>query len=88
MADPGLTFTLVDPESFDSIPTPALPGARCQTCDYWERLDGSREASESVGAADIKLSRLMARRSPCRRTFSWSTTGRRTCWHWRRSSAG
>jgi hypothetical protein len=60
MADSGLSFTLVDPESFDSIPAPALPGARCQTCDYWERLDGHREASESEGEADLKLSRLMA----------------------------
>jgi hypothetical protein len=60
MAVPGLTFTLVDPESFDSIPTPALPGARCQTCDYWERLDGHREASDSEPEADLKLSRLMA----------------------------
>jgi hypothetical protein len=60
MAVPGLTFTLVDPESFDSIPTPALPGARCQTCVYWERLDGHREASDSEPEADLKLSRLMA----------------------------
>ena len=49
MAASGLSFTLVDAESFDSIPAPALPGARCQTCDYWERLDGHREASESEG---------------------------------------
>ena len=77
MADPGLTFTLVDPESFDSIPTPALPGARCQTCDYWERLDGSREASESVGAADIKLSRLMAgaRLAGSYGMLAWSVDG-------------
>jgi len=60
MADSGLSFSLVDPGSFDSIPAPALPGARCQTCDYWERLDGHREASESEGEADLKLSRLMA----------------------------
>lgn len=60
MAASSLSFTLVDPESFDSIPAPALPGARCQTCDYWERLDGHREATESEGDADLKLSRLMA----------------------------
>ena len=60
MVESSLSFTLVDPESFDSIPAPALPGARCQTCDYWERLDGHREASESEGEADLKLSRLMA----------------------------
>jgi hypothetical protein len=60
MADAGLQFTLVDPDSFASIPAPALPGARCQTCDYWERLDGRREASDSEAAAELKLSRLMA----------------------------
>jgi hypothetical protein len=60
MAESGLTFTLVDAESFASIPAPAHPGARCQTCDYWERLDGHREASESEAAAELKLSRLMA----------------------------
>jgi hypothetical protein len=60
MADSGLAFTLVDAESFASIPAPAQPGSCCQTCDYWERLDGHREASESEAAADLKLSRLMA----------------------------
>src|SRR5712691_4534101 len=60
MAEAGLTFTLVDAESFASIPAPALQGARCQTCDYWERLDGHREASESEAAAELKLSRLLA----------------------------
>ncbi|MDP9467429.1 MAG: hypothetical protein M3P32_01635 [Chloroflexota bacterium] len=60
MGDPGLAFTLVDADSFASIPAPAEPGARCQTCDYWERLDGHREASSSEAAADLKLSRLLA----------------------------
>lgn len=60
MADAGLSFTLVDPESFADIPAPAAPGTRCQTCDYWERLDGHREASTSAAAADLKLSRLLA----------------------------
>jgi hypothetical protein len=60
MGDPGLAFTLVDAESFASIPAPAQPGARCQTCDYWERLDGRRDAAESEAAADLKLSRLLA----------------------------
>jgi hypothetical protein len=60
MAVAGLEFTLVDAESFASIPAPAEPGARCQTCDYWERLDGHREASDSEVAADLKLNRLMA----------------------------
>jgi hypothetical protein len=60
MAESGLSFTLVDADSFDAIPAPAQPGARCQTCDYWERLDGHREASESQAAAELKLSRLLA----------------------------
>ncbi|MEX0710359.1 MAG: hypothetical protein WD116_04045 [Chloroflexota bacterium] len=60
MAVAGLAFTLIDAESFDSIPAPAEPGARCQTCDYWERLDGHREALDSEAAADLKLNRLMA----------------------------
>ena len=60
MAAVGLSFTLVDAESFSSIPAPAQPGARCQTCDYWERLDGHREESSSEAAADLKLSRLLA----------------------------
>jgi hypothetical protein len=55
-----LSFTIVDPESFEAIPAPAAAGARCQTCDYWERLDGHREAVESAAARDAKLSRLMA----------------------------
>jgi len=55
-----LSFTVVDEASFDDIPAPAAPGARCQTCDYWERRDGHREASESSAAHDLKLSRLMA----------------------------
>jgi hypothetical protein len=60
MAASSLSFTLVEADSFASIPAPAQPGARCQTCDYWERLDGRREASESEAAADLKLSRLLA----------------------------
>ncbi len=61
MAGPdALTFELVDPESFDAIPAPAQAGARCQTCDYWERLDGRREASESGAARELKRSRLLA----------------------------
>jgi len=58
MAD--LEFTLVDESSFDAIPAPARPGARCQTCDYWERIDGTRDASDSSAARELKLSRLMA----------------------------
>ena len=60
MADSGLSFSLVDADSFESIPAPAEVGAHCQTCDYWERLDGHREASNPAGAADLKLSRLLA----------------------------
>ena len=41
---PELELVLLDEASFDDIPDPAQPGARCQTCDYWERLDGGREA--------------------------------------------
>ena len=60
MAVSGLSFTLIDEESFADIPAPAEAGARCQTCDYWERLDGHREASTSEAAANLKRSRLLA----------------------------
>ena len=56
----ALSFTVVDETSFEEIPTPAAPGARCLTCDYWERIDGHREATESSAARELKLSRLMA----------------------------
>jgi hypothetical protein len=60
-----LTFALVDEDSFDDIPDPAQPGARCQTCDYWERLDGGREAPEpdapdAAARASLKRGRLLA----------------------------
>ena len=58
MAD--LLFSVVDPDAFAEIPAPARPGARCQTCDYWERVDGSREAEDSETARAVKLSRLLA----------------------------
>ncbi|HEX6139780.1 MAG TPA: hypothetical protein VF013_04855, partial [Candidatus Limnocylindria bacterium] len=57
---PDLIFSLVDDASFADIPAPARPGARCQACDYWERLDGSREAEDSDAARTLKLSRLLA----------------------------
>ena len=60
MAAAGLFFSLVDADSFASIPAPAEAGARCQTCDYWERLAGNRQVSDSEAAAELKLSRLMA----------------------------
>jgi hypothetical protein len=64
---PELTFELVDEASSEAIPAPAQPGARCQTCDYWERIDGGRAAPEAdapdVDArARLKLRRLLAGR--------------------------
>jgi hypothetical protein len=67
MPTPEIAFTLVDETSFDDIPAPAQPGARCQTCDYWERIDGGRKAPDAE-AADVsarerlKRSRLLAAR--------------------------
>jgi hypothetical protein len=55
-----LLFSVVDPDSFADIPAPAQPGARCQTCDYWERVDGHRSAEDSDAARSLKLSRLMS----------------------------
>jgi hypothetical protein len=60
-----LAFELLTETTFDQIPDPAAPGARCQTCDYWERVDGDRAAPEK-GAPDaqaraaLKRSRLLA----------------------------
>ena len=66
MAD--LRFRLVDEESFEEIPDPARPGARCQTCDYWERIDGGRAAPETdapdaAQRASLKRQRLLAGRA-------------------------
>jgi len=62
-----LQFALLDEESFEDIPAPAQPGARCQTCDYWERLDGGREAPTEGGhptaRANLKRNRLLAARA-------------------------
>jgi len=55
-----LLFTLVDSESFGDIPAPAAPGMRCQTCDYWERLEGGRETKERESARTQKLNALIA----------------------------
>ena len=55
-----LLFSVVDPDSFADSPAPAHPGARCQTCDYWERLDGHREREDAEAARSLKLSRLMS----------------------------
>jgi hypothetical protein len=61
---PDLEFVLVDEATFDDIPAPARPGARCQTCDYWERVDGTREApaADATARASLKRSRLLASR--------------------------
>ncbi len=64
---PELELVLLDEASFDDIPDPAQPGARCQTCDYWERLDGGREApaadaTDATPAPNLKRQRLMGAR--------------------------
>jgi ribosomal protein S18 acetylase RimI-like enzyme len=56
----GLTFTLVDGAAIDELPAPARPGARCQTCDYWERLEGSREGDDTAPRRAAKRAALMA----------------------------
>ncbi|MEO5986185.1 MAG: hypothetical protein ABIW50_02485 [Candidatus Limnocylindria bacterium] len=62
---PDLTFEPLDEARFDEIPEPARTGSRCQTCDYWERLDGGRaaraERAQDGGArAALKRRRLLA----------------------------
>jgi len=64
---PELEAILVDETTFDQIPDPAQPGARCQTCDYWERIDGGRKAPDagdpgSDARRALKRSRLLAAR--------------------------
>jgi hypothetical protein len=56
----GLTFRLVDESAIEDIPAPARPGARCQTCDYWERLEGSREGDDTAARREAKKVALMA----------------------------
>jgi hypothetical protein len=63
-----LEFHLLDDATFDEIPAPARPGTRCQTCDYWERIDGGREAptadaSDGPARAALKRSRLLGDRA-------------------------
>jgi hypothetical protein len=65
---PELELRLLDERSFDEIPEPVQAGARCQTCDYWERLDGGREApvegaSDAGTRASLKRSRLLGDRT-------------------------
>lgn len=67
MAEPDLELSLVDEDSFAEIPSPAAPGARCQTCDYWERVDGGREkpeegATDAASRAALKRRRLLSHR--------------------------
>jgi hypothetical protein len=64
---PEVTTTLVDEANFAEIPAPSQPGAKCQTCDYWERLDGGRDspaadATETRARETRKLDRLLAGR--------------------------
>ena len=64
---PELSFELVDETGFDKIPSPAQPGARCQTCDYWEQIDGGRapaeaDAPDAAARASSKRRRLLAAR--------------------------
>jgi hypothetical protein len=82
MSTGELTFSLVDEASFEAIPAPARPGSRCQTCDYWERLDGTREApgadaTEAPVRADAKRRRLLAGREVAGAygMLAWQGTG-------------
>jgi hypothetical protein len=56
----SLAFTLVDEANIEIIPAPARPGARCQTCDYWERLDGVRDGDDTAARRDKKRAALMS----------------------------
>jgi hypothetical protein len=67
MAPQAIEYSLVDEGSFEAIPTPAGSGVRCQTCDYWERRDGTRDASpysaiDVSARAELKRGRLLAGR--------------------------
>lgn len=64
---PELEAVLVDETTFDEIPDPVQSGARCRTCDYWERIDGGRDAPDPDGPdasarTALKRSRLLAGR--------------------------
>lgn len=64
---PDLETVLVEEASFDEIPSPVAAGARCQTCDYWERLEGGREAPDAnapdaAARASLKRDRLLSGR--------------------------
>jgi hypothetical protein len=65
---PELETRLIDAATFDDIPAPAQPGARCQSCDYWERLDGGREAprpdaGDRAPRESLKRERLLGGRT-------------------------
>lgn len=64
---PDLETVLVDEGSFGQIPDPVAAGARCQACDYWERLDGGREAPaadtpDAAAREALKRERLLSGR--------------------------
>jgi hypothetical protein len=56
----GVQFRLVGEAAIDALPAPARPGARCQTCDYWERLEGSREGDDTDARRAAKRHALLA----------------------------
>jgi hypothetical protein len=55
-----LEFRLVDEAAIEALPAPARHGARCQTCDYWERLEGSREGDDTGARRAAKRHALLA----------------------------
>lgn len=64
---PELEVELLDEGRFDEIPAPSAPGTRCQSCDYWERIDGGREApaadaTDVAARVALKRGRLLAGR--------------------------
>lgn len=65
---PELELVVLEGSTFADIPDPAQPGARCRTCDYWERIDGGRGAPEAdapdAGARQsLKRGRLLGTRA-------------------------
>ena len=67
MAPDELEFSLIDEGSFAAVPLPVRTGSRCQTCDYWERLDGHRDApaddaTDAEARAALKRNRLLSGR--------------------------
>jgi hypothetical protein len=86
MLTSDLAFELVDEDSFGAIPAPSGVGLRCQTCDYWERLDGHRDQADSTAARELKASRLLAGRrlAGAYGMLAWRTdaTGNRVAVGW------